>query len=123
MERDDDVQSPGPISVLGDIAEMWVFARKAGIAPELRAMYRQRLSRSLRAAAGDWILIALATAATCGFGWVAVPFSLLVIGNRQRALGNLLHDASHRSLDGNRKRSAILANVLFCWPLWVSMAI
>jgi hypothetical protein len=69
------------------------------------------------------MLIALATAATLAYGWVAVPFSLLVIGSRQRALGTCLHDASHRSLDGNRRRSRLLANVLFCWPLWVSMAI
>ena len=117
------VQDRGPTSVLGEIAEMWYFARKTGIARELRALHRPRLSRSLSAAAADWTLIALAAAATSAFGWAAVPFSLLVIGNRQRALGNLLHDASHRSLDGNRGRSRILANILFCWPLWVSMAI
>jgi fatty acid desaturase len=113
----------GPASVRHDIAEMWHFARRTGFARELRALQRPRVSRPLVAAADDWILIALAAAATAAFGWAAVPFSLLVIGNRQRALGNLLHDASHRSLDANRRRSRLLANVLFCWPLWVSMAI
>lgn len=106
-----------------DVAEMWDFARTTGIARELKALHHPRLSRSLCAAAVDWILIALAAAATSAFGWAAVPFSLLVIGNRQRALGNLLHDVSHRSFDGHRRRSRILANILFCWPLWVSMAI
>jgi fatty acid desaturase len=89
----------------------------------LRSLQRPRVARSLVAATVDWLLIALAASATAAFGWVAVPFSLLVIGNRQRALGNLLHDASHRSLDANRGRSRLLANVFFCWPLWVSMAI
>jgi fatty acid desaturase len=112
-----------PALILREIADMWDFARQTGIAKDLKALHRPRLSRSLLAAAGDWALIAIATAATIALGWAAVPFSLLVIGNRQRALGNILHDASHRSFSGNRRRSAILANLLFCWPLWVSMAI
>lgn len=110
-------------SVLRDAVEMWYFARSTGIARDLKLLHRPRPSRTLFAAAADWILIALAAAATSAFGWAAVPFSLLVIGNRQRALGNLLHDASHWSLDRNHRRSGLLANILFCWPLWVSMAI
>ncbi len=114
---------PPPASVRQDIADMWHFARSGhrpgteGVAapPPVRFTPRSRFRldfssgwrpRRLRRSAGS-----------------AVPFSLLVIGSRQRALGNLLHDASHRSLDGNRRRSRILANILFCWPLWVSMAI
>jgi len=102
---------------------MWHFARRTGFARDLRALHRPRVIRSLLAAAGDWSLIGFAAAATTAFGWAAVPFSLLVIGNRQRALGNLLHDASHLSFDANRRRSAILANLLFCWPLCVPMSI
>ena len=114
-------RAPNP--VLRDVAEMWRFARAAGIARDLKTLYHPRLGRSLAAAALDWALIALATPAPPPHGWAALPGSLLVIGNRQRALGNLLHAASHWSLDGNRRRSRILANVLFCWPLWVSMAV
>jgi len=110
-------------SVLHVIADMWVFARQAGLGQQLRALHQPRPLRSLAAAAVDWALIALATAAVVVFGWVAAPGSLLVIGNRQRALGNLLHDASHRSFDHNRNRAAVIANLLFCWPLWVSMRI
>jgi fatty acid desaturase len=108
---------------LRDIAEMWRFAIQAGISGELRALHRPRLGRSLLAAGMDWILIVLAVAATARIGWAALPFAMLVIGNRQRALGNLLHDASHYCIDSRRKRSDLLANLLFCWPLWVSMAI
>jgi fatty acid desaturase len=114
--------------VLRDVAEMWRYARRAGIARQLKSLHRPRLSRFLLAAAGDWGLIGLAAAAAMAasgtpYIWVAVPLALLVIGNRQRALGNLLHDASHWSMDGNRHRSQIVANLLFCWPLWVSMPI
>jgi fatty acid desaturase len=54
---------------------------------------------------------------------MALPLALLVIGNRQRALGNLLHDASHWSLDHDRRRAGILANLLLCWPLMTPMAL
>ena len=112
-----------PASVLRDAAEMWHFAHRSGIDRELKRLHRQIPARSAGAAAIDWLLIALAGAAVFAFGWAALPLSLLVIGNRQRALGNLLHDASHWSFDWNRPRSRVLANLLFCWPLWTSMAI
>lgn len=102
---------------------MWRYAREAGIARELQALHRPRLGRSLWAAAVDWSLIAVAMGAAIGYGWIAVAPALLVIGNRQRALGNILHDASHRSFDIHRRRSTLLADLLFCLPLWVSMPI
>ena len=106
-----------------EIAEMWRFAREAGFAVELAALHRPRFLLAWLALAGDWLLIALATLATLRFGWAAAPFAVLVIGNRQRALGNILHDASHRGLAAHPRHAVILANLLFCWPLWVSMAI
>jgi fatty acid desaturase len=118
---DGDVRRKLPVLV--DAVEMWRFAAGAGIAGELKALHRPRPALSLLAAALDWILISLAAIATSMFGWVALPFALLVVGNRQRALGNLLHDASHWSLYGKRRHSELLANILFCWPLGVSMAV
>jgi fatty acid desaturase len=102
---------------------MWRFAREQGFDKDLVTLHRPRLGRALLAAAGDWVLIALAVTATFACGWAAAPFSVLVIGNRQRALGNILHDASHRRFGADRKLSAVLANVMLCWPLWVSMAL
>lgn len=109
--------------MLAEIADMWRFARDGGFSQELLALHHPRPGRALLAVAGDWLLIALATIATITFGWLAAPISVLVIGNRQRALGNILHDASHRGLAARASCSVALANLLFCWPLWVSMAI
>ena len=109
--------------VLADAVEMWRFAAKVGIARQLKALHRPRPALSLLAAAVDWMLIAVAAVSTARFGWVALPLALLVVGNRQRALGNLLHDASHWSLYGKRRHSELLANIIFCWPLGVSMAV
>lgn len=112
-----------PASVAGQAAEMWRFAHRAGIAAELKALHVPRPARTLSAGAFDWGLILLAVLSVSAFGWAAVPFAILAIGNRQRALGNLLHDASHWSFDSDRARAAALANFLFCYPLWVSMQI
>lgn len=107
--------------MLRDAADMWHEAHRTGLAPALKALHRRRPGIFVIAAIVDWTLVALATVATVTFGWVAVPVALLVIGNRQRALGNLLHDVSHWSMDDDRRRAAAIANLLFCWPLWIAM--
>lgn len=49
----------------------------------------------------------------------AIPFALLVLGNRQRALGNILHDASHRNLTRNRLLNDLATRALVA-PLLLS---
>lgn len=46
----------------------------------------------------DWTMVLCCVAAVrlCG-GW-CIPLCLLLIGNRQRAMGNMLHEAAHRNL-------------------------
>lgn len=110
-------------SGLRDMAAMWHFARREGFDRELKALHQPQPSRSVAAAGLDWLAILAAAAMTDFLGWPMVPLALLVIGNRQRALGNLLHDASHWSMDWHRERGRILANLMFCWPLGVSMAV
>lgn len=46
----------------------------------------------------DWVIIILAVACVCRFGFAVAFPALFAIANRQRALGNLLHEASHRNL-------------------------
>jgi len=106
---------------MGEIAEMWDFARRAGFSDQLKALHRPRPWRSISAALLDWLLIATAVAAPFWLGWWLIPLSVLLIGNRQRALGNLLHDASHYSFHQSRKWSRWLANTLLCWPLCIHM--
>jgi fatty acid desaturase len=45
----------------------------------------------------DWIVILLSVVAVFFEGWLA-PFGVILIAHRQRALGNILHDAGHRNL-------------------------
>lgn len=108
----------------GEITAMWRYARAAGIDGALRELQRPRFAKSMCAVMVDWMAIVLASVLAIRWGGiVAVMLALFVIGNRQRALGNLLHDASHGSFDRQRRRGSMLANVLLCWPLWVSMRV
>lgn len=52
----------------------------------------------------------------------AAPIALLVLGNRQRALGNILHDAAHRNLTRNRLLNDLVTRVLIAPLLFVSLS-
>ena len=60
----------------------------------------------------DLGLIAAALTMVLLFEWIAVPIALLIIGNRQRALGNILHDCSHRNVSRNPRLNDVLAKIL-----------
>jgi len=63
----------------------------------------------------DWCVVVCATLALHLLGWWIAPLCLLVVGNRQRALGNLLHDAGHRNLSSDAWLNDALA-MLFIAP-------
>jgi fatty acid desaturase len=54
--------------------------------------------RSLADIFFDWTIIIFATWVTYRVGACMTVLALFAIGNRQRALGNLLHEASHGGL-------------------------
>ncbi|WP_321907921.1 fatty acid desaturase family protein [Paraburkholderia sp. J11-2] len=78
--------------------------------------------RSVRDIVLDWGIIGLAVWATYRIGLWAMPLSIIVIGNRQRALGNLLHEASHQNLSPWRHINDVLAGILLAAPLFNSLA-
>jgi fatty acid desaturase len=100
------------------------FARHALLAydPAWRQLKAQ-FWRSLLDIIADWALIFLSASATYRIGWPLVPFALVVIGNRQRALGNLLHEASHGNLSKRRQINDLLAHLLLAPPLLNSLRI
>jgi fatty acid desaturase len=103
---------------LDDIARMWRYARDHGVAAEIKSLHRPVLWRSLAAVIGDWGIIFAAFGAVLAWGLPAAPFVIVVISNRQRALGNLLHDAAHGSFGRNRRRADLIAQWLLFRPMW-----
>ena len=110
-------------SVLDDIARMWAFLRESGLEPRWRELRRPAPGRLFLAAIGDWAIIAAAFAAVWLCGLVVAPLTVLVVGNRQRALGNLLHDAAHGNYGLPRRLGDALAFALLFAPMGNSIAI
>jgi fatty acid desaturase len=65
----------------------------------------------------DWSIIAVAFAAIHFAGFWALPLALLLIGNRQRALMALVHDASHFALHSSKRVNDRLAEYALCAPM------
>ncbi|MBS3997411.1 MAG: fatty acid desaturase [Hydrogenophaga sp.] len=69
----------------------------------------------------DWLVVFGAVAAVVWGGWGWVLLAVLVIGNRQRALGNVLHDAGHGNLWRNRVGNDTVAQLLVAPLLFASL--
>lgn len=85
--------------VLSDIALLRQSLRRAGN-PHLPLLKLQGW-RPAGDVAVDITAIVAAILLVLQAPWTA-PIALLILGNRQRALGNILHDAAHRNLTRNR---------------------
>lgn len=80
---------------------------------ELEELSEVQPFRWLRAAAWDWLWILAAIA--CCLRWPHWPVwaaAVAVIGNRQHALGVLMHDAVHYRVTGRQASNDILADLL-----------
>lgn len=101
--------------VLADIALLRHSLRQRG-SPHLPLLQLQPW-RPLRDTVLDVVVIAAAIWLGLTKPW-SLPLALVILGNRQRALGNILHDASHRNLNRDRRVNdlmtiAVLAPLLF----------
>ncbi|ABM94644.1 hypothetical protein [Methylibium petroleiphilum] len=95
--------------VLSDIALLRQSLRRAGN-PHL-PLLKLRGWRPAGDVSFDIAAIAAALVLALEVPW-AVPIALLVLGNRQRALGNILHDAAHRNLTRNRLVNDLVTRAL-----------
>ena len=65
------------------------------LSEEFKSLMRPRPAMTALYLASSWMLIALAWLAVTRVSLVLLPVALVLIGSRQRALVNNLHDASH----------------------------
>lgn len=75
-------------------------------------LFQTSVFRSLLHIAFDWSCLFAVLWAVMQCGWWALPASLLVVGNRQRALGNVLHDCGHRNVSRRAKVNDLIARTL-----------
>jgi fatty acid desaturase len=97
-------------AIFDDLAEFRRLLR------EQRAPYPQLLKltlwRPLLGISVDWLTTLLAIAAVVHISWWLAPLAVVIIANRQRALGNILHDAGHRNLHRTPWVNDIITNLL-----------
>lgn len=69
----------------------------------------------------DWLIV-LGSVWWCSIGpsWLWIPV-VLIVGNRQRALGNILHDAGHGNLSSSRTVNDLIAQFLVAPLLFASL--
>lgn len=101
-------------NVLADMAKLRSELRRQGD-PHCE-LFRLTPWRAVLDMAFDWLSIFGAVALVVWWSELLAPLAVVLIANRQRALGNILHDAGHRNLWRDRRRNDLVAR-LFIAPL------
>lgn len=110
--------NPTTMGVRSDVLCLRADLREYGSDAEL---LRTSVSKPLFDIAFDYAVVA---AATLSCAWISLwlcPLAVLLIGNRQRSLGNILHDGSHGNLHRWRELNDVIVRVLLAPLLFVSL--
>lgn len=107
-------------AVLADMSELRAQLHRQG-SPH-SPLFRVDPTRVMLDIAFDWAMILIAVSAVVTIGLSVFPLAILLIANRQRALGNILHDAGHRNLWRDRRRNDLVARVLVAPLLFASLS-
>lgn len=105
-----------------DILELNEALRSKNLYDQLRELQKLSLFHSIRAILSDWLIIFLAWWLSAYVSLYFLPISILIIGNRQRALGNLLHEAGHLLLGKGKWQNDLIAELLVAPALFNLMS-
>lgn len=106
--------------VLADMADLRQQLRQQG--SPYSELFKLHPARVLIDIAFDWALIFGAVAAVVWLDAFLAPLAVLVLANRQRALGNILHDAGHRNIWREKAKNDLIARVLVAPLLFASLS-
>jgi fatty acid desaturase len=99
------------------IKELRIALSSASEKSLFRSLHQRLPVRVALAFLFDWLLIILSVL-LASQSLLFFPVSLLLIGSRQRALSNLVHDASHGNLFSNRKMNDFFANFFSAYAVF-----
>lgn len=89
----------------------------------LERLSRISTLRWLLAVAADWLVIGVAMLACLRWhAWPVWVAALLVIGNRQHALGVLMHEATHFRVHRDRRWNDVLGDLFAGYPVFMPTA-
>ena len=94
------------------------------IRAELTSLEKKDNWHNILSITGDWLVISLSIAALVitKINPLVYILACIVIGSRQRALMNLLHEASHNKLFKNRSANDWIARFFLAYPLGASLS-
>jgi fatty acid desaturase len=118
MERSAKIEPK--LDVVAECREFVALAKSIVGPGRMRRLYRSSTARSLFDVATDFAMIGLAIRLAERSLWF-LPLTLLVLGNRQRALMNLLHEGSHGGLSPLKPWNERILSVLLAPPLLVDL--
>jgi fatty acid desaturase len=101
-----------------DIADAQAFLRKAGLATIGRKLLEKSLVTYVSLAVVDWTLIVASVYCAFAIHPALALLAIPVVGNRQRALGNLLHDFAHGGFGRRTKLADGLGTLLLTLPMF-----
>jgi fatty acid desaturase len=95
--------------------------RSDGLKREIDVLREISFTKSCVAFLTNWLVIAGAIwlVANVSYWWTAL--AVILIGSRQRAMSNLVHDGSHGNLFKNSKLNDIASNLLAALPMGESV--
>lgn len=106
--------------VLSDLTELRLQLRSQGSAH--LQLLRLNLMRPLADIGFDWLVILGCVGAVAYLSEWLAPLAVCAIANRQRALGNILHDAGHRNLCRDRIVNDMVARLFVAPFLFASLS-
>lgn len=86
--------------------------------PSTINQWQPKLYRSLLSIVVDWVAIFLSVAATFFVSKYFLPLSLVIIGSRQRALSNIVHDAAHFNLIRKKRVNDIISDLFAAFSMF-----
>ncbi len=106
---------PATSSIFSDIHFLRKEIQAEGL--DTKGILKINVWRALADACTDWILIFACVWLVYAVSWWLALIAVPLLGGRQRALGNLLHDAVHRNLSRNVTINTLITNCLIAPPM------
>ncbi len=108
--------SPYSQDTVNTLRDFRQFMEKQGLMGQLKALEHAQPVQGWIAISTNWLLIFGSWLLVTQVSYYFIPLAILVIGNRQRALANMLHEASHCNLGKSFRAKDSITEIFLAAP-------
>ncbi len=105
-------------SVASELRDFHAINAKIGLLTTIKSMTTPKWHKTALAFCMDWSLIFFSLWLVCQFSFYIFPLALLIVGSRQRAISNLVHEGSHWNLTKNKHINDRISDLFGALPLF-----